>query len=358
MPYAGSKAVLKIGDEWITSKMKRHLYSARQGPKLREYIKRRHNWNDTQYDSVNWHTIGVVRRRSDLGKQRFTCKLLHGLLPVNHVRRHITSVSQCPGCPCGDETIAHLFKCPNPKMVSKREEIIAALRKKGLRKMSRKILCTVADIIEQYAAGEEINPTTTQHPAVLDAIAAQGQLGSWEDFFRGYLVKEWKVALHRTHTCDADQQFDKFQQMIWFDIAWPQWLERNRVAKGPGSNADQLESEMLTRQLVWYHKHRDELLPIHQRPLARKQLHEVVRMRPATRRAWIHHLEVATKSWEHNKYLSTKGQRSIRDYITGPAPPRPPPRNIAREAREHADREVLRLEHNQVRIDNVLHPVE
>ena len=98
-------------------------------------------------------------------------------------------------------------------------------------------------------------------------------------------------------------------------------------------------------------------MPIHHRPLARKKLHEVLRMRPATRRAWIHHLEEATKSWERNKYLTMPGRRSIpiRDYFTGPAPPR----SIAREAREQADSEVLlRLEHNQARIDNVFNLVE
>ena len=216
----------------------------------------------------------------------------------------------------------------------------------------------MAEIIDQYAAGEDIHPTATRHPAVLAAVQAQGALGNWEDFFRGYIVKEWKEAFHRTHTNDADQQFDQFQQMIWFDIAWPQWMERNRVAKGQGSNADQVESERLTKQLVWYHKHRHELLPIHQRPLARKKLHEVLRMRPATRRAWIHHLEVATESWERNKYLTTPGQRTLLDYFPGSAPPRPPPRNITREARTQADIGVLRLEHDQVRIDHVLNPVE
>ena len=130
------------------------------------------------------------------------------------------------------------------------------------------------------------------------------------------------------------------------------------MAKGQGSNADQVESELLTRQLVWYHKHRDELLPIHQRPLARKKLHEVLRMRPATRRAWLHHLEKATQAWERNKYVTASGQRTLLDYFTGSAPPKPPPRNIAREAREQADRGVLRLVHDQVRIDNVLNPVE
>ena len=148
--------------------------------------------------------------------------------------------------------------------------------------------------------------------------------------------------------------------MMWFDIAWPQWMERNQVAKGSGSNADQLENEMLTRQLVWYHKHKDELLPIHQRDMARLQLHQVVRLRPATRRSWLNHLKVATKAWDRQKHTVSRDQRTILDYITNPGPPRPPPRprNIAREARDHADRVVLRLKPNQQRIDNVLDPVE
>ena len=109
---------------------------------------------------------------------------------------------------------------------------------------------------------------------------------------------------------------------------------------------------------IFYNIYNIWILPIHQKPMARKKLHEVLRMRPATRRAWIHHLEEATKSWERNKYLATPGQRTLLDYFTGSAPPRPPPRNIAREAWEQANIGILRLEHDQVRIDNVLNPVE
>jgi len=35
-----------------------------------------------------------------------------------------------------------------------------------------------------------------------------------------------------------------------------------------------------------------------------EEVARVLRMRPATRRAWIHHLEEVTKSWERNKYLT------------------------------------------------------
>ncbi len=152
--------------------------------------------------------------------------------------------------------------------------------------------------------------------------------------------------------------------MIWFDIAWPQWMERNRVAKGHGSNVDQLEmeSELLKRKLVWYCQHRHELLPIHQQQLANLQLHEIIWMRPATRRSWLHHIEAAATAWVHNKNIQSSNQQSILDFITStdpePKPPPPPPRNIVEEARVHADRGVLRQEQNQPRIRNIFNPAE
>eukprot|EP00985_Skeletonema_marinoi_P004685 scaffold2027_cov148-Skeletonema_marinoi.AAC.14 len=52
MPNKGSKAVLRIGKEWVTAKERRHLYNAKRGPKIWAYIKRRRKWSDEQYDSV------------------------------------------------------------------------------------------------------------------------------------------------------------------------------------------------------------------------------------------------------------------------------------------------------------------
>ena len=44
----------------------------REDKKFGHTIKRRHKWSDEQYDSVNWDTIGKVRRRVNINKQRFT----------------------------------------------------------------------------------------------------------------------------------------------------------------------------------------------------------------------------------------------------------------------------------------------
>ena len=353
MPYKGSCAVLRIGDTWVTANYRDAIYRARRGPIAREYIKQRQNWTDDQYDSVNWDIIGQVRKRSNLDRQRFTCKLMHGWLPVNHVRQHETNIPQCPGCDCEDETIAHLFKCQNDHMRKKREEIVAALRKKGLRRLSRQILGTVADIVEQYAADIDINPKTTKHSLVTKAVEAQSRLG-WEAFFRGYLVREWQEALRATHTGDATQQFDQFQQLVWFEISQPQWYARNEVAHGPDNNTARIESARLAAKLGWYHRHRHELLPAEQQVLAERNLHDIRQMRPTTRRAWLRHLEIVTEAWEQRRYHRATNQRTIAEFISSDTLVRPPRRRtIAREAREYADGQVLQREPQQRRIDSI-----
>ena len=361
MPYPGSKAVLRIGKTWVTAKPRGHVNRARRGPPLRQYIQRRHGWSDEQYDTVYWSTIGEVRRKSTLSQQRFTCKLMHGLFPVNHVRQHETQVSQCPCCiQCDDETVAHVFQCPHPDMAAKRAEIIAALRKKGLRKISRQILSTVAELIEQYAEGGEMR-ATTNHPSVQVALEAQRSLG-WDDFFRGYLVKEWLPALEQTHNGDAHQQFYQFQKLIWYEVAFPQWCERNRIAHGSQSHDKRVESERLAEELVWYSQHRDVLPPGFHQQWAERSIDEISNMKLATRRLWLHHIRIAREAYDKRKSEREKGQSTLSYYFNAfVEPPQQPQRQrVAQEAEEHAERVVLYREngHGQPRIESILNRLE
>ena len=362
MPYEGSKAVLRIGNKWITAKERKFVYKARREPIIRQYIRRRHEWTDEQYDKVYWRIIGEVRRKSTLGQQRFTCKLMHGLLPVNHVRQHETQIAQCPCCTqCEDETIAHVFQCPNPEMAAKRAEIIAALRKKGLRKISRQILFTVAELVQQFAIGGEMR-TTTNHPTVQAAIEAQRDLG-WDDFFRGYLVKEWLPALEETHNGDAHQQFYQFQKIMWYDIAFPQWQERNRIAHGSQSHDKRIESAKLAEQLIWYSQHRDELPPNFHQQWAKHSIDEINNMSLETRRLWLHHIKIAQEALKKQKEQREKHQGTLSSFLINVFSENlPQPRRRQRvaqdDAEEHAEGVVLYRVQGQPRIDSIFNKLE
>ena len=183
-------------------------------------------------------------------------------------------------------------------MQTKRDEIIAALRKKGLRKLPRKVSVAIAEIMHQYSQGDEVWPRIT-HPALAFALRAQEQLG-WDNFFRGYLVKAWVVALRETSQVagvDPYQQFNQLQQLVWFDLVQPQWYIHNSIAHGPKSNLSMATSSRLTTLLLWYNEHRQEILPAYLQPIAERSIDNIHKMSSKAKKEWIYHLETASAAW-------------------------------------------------------------
>ena len=75
--------------------------------------------------------------------------------------------------------IAHMFRCPNEFTKQNRVDIIEALRKKGHRKIRRKILYVLEVISTTFrSTGEELN-LSISHPDISLAVNKQAQLG-WE----------------------------------------------------------------------------------------------------------------------------------------------------------------------------------
>jgi hypothetical protein len=97
-PYEGSRAMLQINNIWITSHFKRELYKARRTTPMEEYLKTKYNWSKGTLNNIYWPSIKTVRQHLSHTKRMQTCKIMHGWLPVSHMRHHITGVNQCPGC--------------------------------------------------------------------------------------------------------------------------------------------------------------------------------------------------------------------------------------------------------------------
>ena len=124
LPYTGSKAMLRLGNRWITSNYKGAIHRARRTKAVRDYCNDRHKWKEGTFEMVSWESIGTVRGNMGNTKKMQTCKIMHGWLPIMHMRQWITGVSQCPGCSCQDETMEHLFRCPHPTMKTTRAEAV------------------------------------------------------------------------------------------------------------------------------------------------------------------------------------------------------------------------------------------
>jgi hypothetical protein len=184
----------------------------------------------------------------------------------------------------------------------------------------------------------------------------------WDNFFRGYLVKAWVVALRETSQVtgvDPHQQFHQLQQLVWFDIVQPQWYIRNSIAHGPKSNLSMATSSRLTTLLLWYNEHRQEILLAYLQPIAERSIDNIHKMSSKAKKEWIYHLETASAAWKKTKKYHEGKQRTMIEYLTLPIRvQKQHSRNAVLEAREHAERMQLKLEINQKKIDEVFAPRE
>ena len=116
LPYEGTKAMLRIGDVWIASIYADHIQFASTAPKLKDYCMRRHKWDTSTMELVHWDAIESNGKKMGWADKFRTTKVVHGWLSVMHNLGKYKKLTQCPGCPCHDETFEHMYSCTHPLM--------------------------------------------------------------------------------------------------------------------------------------------------------------------------------------------------------------------------------------------------
>ena len=312
-PYEGSRAMLRIGKCWITSKYKYHLYEARRAPPFRLYMKEKYKWTDEVFDSIDWEAIGRCRNKQSITKKMNTCKIMHGWLPT--MNKNFTSkVDQCPGCVCPNETTNHVLVCPNVRMVDKREEIVEALRKKGLGKsVPRSVEKGLLELIIPHLRGTYT--ISKFHAQVIrDAIRDQKRVGA-KMLLRGFIVKGWHRACKDAGVSHPERAISSVLTYIWDNIFDVLWKVRNDLLHHQKNKVDEAESAKLAESLVWYTQHKDDVLPIYDRHLVRFDASDIHRMSNRVKREWMRHLCAARRAFQHERMQRKKNQAVITRYL-------------------------------------------
>ncbi len=184
-PLPGSHAMLRISDNWITSHHCQHIHWEHHAYALWDYCMTKYGWDNDTFDSIDWDVIKRVRSHCTSTQQMQTSKILHDWLPVMHMMSHMTSNTQCPGCSCTNETIQHLLHCPHLLMKAKRDEIVAALQKEGLKAHLPWVLLGVLSdyILGTITANTLIDATRRFH----HSLAAQARIGV-NHLLRGFIA--------------------------------------------------------------------------------------------------------------------------------------------------------------------------
>ena len=248
-PLPGSVAVLRIANKCITSHQKRHIFWERRAHHLRDYCMEKYRWDEETFLSVDWGLIRRIRRRCTPTQRMHTSKILHGWLPVMHMLAHMSGNTQCPGCPHPDETFEHLVHCPHPLLQAKREEIIAALRKKGLKlRAPRALLDFLVSTI--LGSGSHINDDDGTSP-LHRALASQKRIGLLMTL-RGFLATEWTTYLRSCGLSYPSRTMAWILRFLWFDSFDALWRIRNDILHRQQNDYSNLEDSRLQERLHWF----------------------------------------------------------------------------------------------------------
>ena len=150
---------------WITSQQPRYICKGKWGQALVEYCRQRYGWDQNTFDKVYWKAVRTVRSACTTTQQRQTSKIMHGWLPIGHMHGHATGNTQCPGCPCPDETMDHLFGCPHTELMAKKDDLITSIRTKGISSgIPRVIMETICRLLYNLIHGN--NWAIPEHPSL------------------------------------------------------------------------------------------------------------------------------------------------------------------------------------------------
>ena len=348
LPYPGSKAMLKIGKHWVTSKYKERLHHARHSDPAMIYCMEKYGWDEQTFNSVYWHSIGKVRRKLTGNKYRQTCKIMHDWLPTKHMRSHVEGPSQCPGCPKTKETIDHMLRCPHHLMKSKREEIIRDLRKKGLKtKIPRRIYSAFLDVIDHQLTSQsdfDDNRLLSQSdfndssysPLLQGAIRQQRNIG-FNMMLRGFLAEGWYTALQKSGCDHPDTRMSELQNMIWSEVFDPLWSTRNDILFRSRNKFDEVDNEQLGERILWYTIHKHEVLSAYDSFLAEFDVSTIHRMSRRVKHKWVQHLDKAREAYNRELNLRASRQNSIERYLVPRETRETPPSSVGDEEQINSD---------------------
>jgi hypothetical protein len=188
----------------IHQTIRRQLYSRA----LRSTICKQESWTEAQFQTVDWPALEVAFTRVWSCKRISYSKLTNKLLNTNaQNKKFYGKPSFCPCCLHSEETIMHVFTCPECTVTTFRDQQQEVLWA-NLRLIDTPSSLLTA--IQQGIKSQEVLPSVQSKdhpPLVLEAYSHQETLG-WEAFLRGRISSKWQLAY-------ATDQFTPAQSLKW-----------------------------------------------------------------------------------------------------------------------------------------------
>ena len=314
-PLPGYRAMLKLGDNWITTHFRECVNFANTSPAMIEYVLRRLNIDLETFHTINWTSIGRVRATHRIHRIVRTSKMMFRWMAVGHnwTKCNLPS-DKCPCCGANDETFEHLLRCPHEDLVSVRKEAYKTIRDEcKLKEVPPYFVTTLLATIKMVLEGGN-EPTIESSEALKSALEAQKKIGLY-NMVVGFMANEWTTALEASGAEHPQTMMEMILALIWDEICERLWEARNNILHSDKNHVKQDDMSILESNLLWYKRHQEEVLDYRHRFLADFSAEDVGKWSRATRRAKVELLNNARKYYETECNQRARNQSTIFDWL-------------------------------------------
>jgi len=216
-------------------------------------------------------------------------------------------------CGVQDETFEHLLACPHPDMNTERQDSIHRLQE-DFKKLKLPPAFSLAFIRALKVTLYNSPIPTSNIPSITAAYAAQERIGYY-NMAVGLLANEWTEVLAIMNVEQPQSRMEDVLSSLWDNMCEQMWKTRCNIKHSPNNKATPHELQQLQDKLLWYLRHREEVLDYRHRFLAQYNPEDVSRWSRATRRAKLESLNNASQYYRTECTQRAQGQTTIFNWL-------------------------------------------
>ena len=180
----------------VTHKFRQTIRFADSAPALRQYIIKRNKWNPEVFDKmIDWETHSQAISRNN-PKRVHLIKLVHDILPTNHIAHHYIPerLPKCPSCACEKENRDHIYQCPHRDRSTWRRKTLIAIRKVCETLQTDPVLTDI--LSDGLKACFNSFLIQNNYSSSYDKLVDEQNTIGWRQLFNRRPTKEWTTLLH------------------------------------------------------------------------------------------------------------------------------------------------------------------
>ena len=296
----GTCAALFHGQHQVTKGIPDYIRIAKNAPEMKQYLigrsqkatGRDSKWDDTIYESIAWQPLGESFKKLSIGQRIQMSKYMNDLLPTLRRLQMINNKMDGRCFDCGQlwEDTNHVLRCPSEDRCTARTETIKTFRQHLQKQHTPDIMATlICDSMTSWLHRRRITPPTwpqPEEPIMADlkrAFESQRKIG-WDQFFRGRIAKDWKIAIKSYYrerqpgdSYTPDQWMRTTIAAIW-KFSMTIWRQRNAALHGTDSaiTLERRRKEAATKATTVYQDTIGNVLPSDSLILHRARINEIL----------------------------------------------------------------------------------